>query len=132
MAIPSAAYTRSIAFGTASVKAKLAALSEAEIDLAIEEAALPYTAITSWTKHTQVVALHALHILATSGAFGAPAIGPVTSAGAGGVSQSVAVSSVTLEGNLDTSTPWGRRALKLLKGRTPSIRAARGGYSPYV
>jgi len=56
----------------------------------------------------------------------------VTSAGAGGVSQSVAVSSVTLEGDLDTSTPWGRRALKLLKGRTPSIRAARGGYSPYV
>ena len=135
VATPTAAYTRSIAMGTPVVTAKLAALADATIEAAINEAALSYTQLANWgAKQTQVIALHALHILAISGALGTGQEGPVTSASAGGVSQSVGVNAVDLEGGLDRSTRWGRRALAILKGKAPSGRVSRAGtgYSPWL
>lgn len=135
MATPTPSFVRSIALAGAAVTAALAALPDATIQVAIDEAALNYTQLVAWSLHEQVVALHALHILGTSGAL-APAFkpGPVTSASAGGISQTVGVSAVEAAGGLDLRTPWGERAIGLLKRKPPSIRAARAGtgFSPFL
>ena len=134
MALPSPAYTRSIALSSAAVKAKLAALDDDEIQVAIDEAAEVYTQLPTWPKYTKVVALHALHILAVSGALGGGLVGQVTSASAGGISQSVGLQAVAVEGGLDLSTRWGQRAMALLRGKAPNLRVARAGtgYSPFL
>ena len=129
---PSPAYVRAVALGGVEIDTILAALPDASIEVAVTEAARHYTSRTTWTQHELVVALHALHILALSGALG-PAIakGPVISAGAGGVSMSVGVSAVTPGDGLDLRTPWGARALSLLRTEPVPGRMARGGYSPF-
>jgi hypothetical protein len=130
---PSPAYARAIALGTPLQQAALTALADATIQTALDQAALYFTRWTAWAKYGDLVCLTALHMLAFGALAAVVPQGPVTSASAGGISQSAAVQAVAIQAGLDLRTPWGERAIRLLAGLPPPMRAARvgTGHRPY-
>lgn len=135
MAVPTVAYTTSkaVTLAAPALQTKIDALDAEIVQGAIDEAAALYAQMVAWKNHTKLVALVALHLLGKSGALGGGLqVGPVISASAGGVSQSVGVQAVVPGLGPDMTTPWGQRALTLLKGSPPSARVGRGGFSPWL
>ena len=133
MPSPTPAYARAIALGTAFQQAAINALPDDTLQTALDQAALYFGRWTAWAKYGDVVCLTALHMLAFGPLAAVVPQGPITSAAAGGISQSAAVQAIAVQAGLDMRTPWGERALRLLAGLPPPMRVARvgTGYRPY-
>ena len=128
MAIPTAAQVRTISLSSVFDAPDI---TDAQIDEAVRQVAQMYLSITSEPEHTDILALHACHILVITGLV--PDVGPsgpVASATAGSVSASFAVTAKATGTGLDDSTPWGARAMDMLRRLPPTPRS--GGWSPWV
>lgn len=124
MATPTAAQVRTISLSSA-----FDAVPDATVDEAVRQVLQMYAAIALEPEHTDIVALTACHWLALLGYATGFNVGPVTSASAGGVSASFGVGAVVVDFALDATTPWGQRALALLRTLPPTVQG--GGGSPW-
>lgn len=126
MATPTASEVRTI-----SLSSEFDSTPDATINQAVVEAGRQYTGLVSEPEHTEIVALHACHLLRLMEAgSGGGAGGPVSSATAGAVSVGFAVAAVSPSAGVDFRTPYGERCLGLLAGLGPGLRA--GGWTPWT
>jgi hypothetical protein len=109
-----------------SLTDQFGALSDGQVQGAIDEAALHYGSIAGIADYETIVALHAAHILAVQQSLeSGGGVGPLQSVSLGPASKTWAVENIVAGAGVDESTPYGRRLVGLLRTLLPAVRTPR-------